>query len=84
MFQPILLVALRLAGEQEAALRSHYGDAVLPGAVPTGAGRQPGGGAVTVVLVTQERLTFGKGVLARDGSKTEDKTLVDSGHGVRK
>jgi len=62
VFQPILLVALRLAGKQEAALGRFDGDAVLPVAVAVGAGGQAGGGAVTVVLVPQERLSFGKGV----------------------
>lgn len=63
VFQPILLVALRLASKQEAAVRRHYGDAVLPGAVAVGASRQAGGGVVAVVLVPQKHLTFGKGVL---------------------
>lgn len=63
VLQPLLLVALRLAGEQEAALGRFYGDAVLPGAVAVGAGGQAGGDAVAVILVPQEDLALGKGVL---------------------
>ena len=61
--QPVLLIALRLAGEQEAALRRYYGDAVLPGAVTVGGGRQAGRGTVAVVLVAEEHLALRKGVL---------------------
>lgn len=63
MLQPVLLVALRLAGEQEGAVRRYYGDAVLPGPVAVGAGGQAGGGAVLVVLVAQEHFTFSEGIL---------------------
>lgn len=66
VLQPILLVALRLAGEQEGAVGRYYGDAVLPGTVAVGAGGQAGGGAVAVVFVPQEHLALGKGVL-QDG-----------------
>ena len=61
--QPVLLIALRLTGEQEAALRRHYGDAVLPGAVTVGGGGQAGRGAVTMVLVAKEHLALREGVL---------------------
>lgn len=63
MLQPVLLLALRLAGEQEAAVGRYYGDAVLPGAVAVGIGGQAGGGAVTVIFVPQEDLALGEGVL---------------------
>lgn len=69
MLQPVLLVALRLAGKQEAAVGRYYGDAVLPGAVAVGSGGQAGGDAVTVIFVPQEDLALGKGVLeTRTGS----------------
>lgn len=63
VFEPILLVALCLASEQEAAIGCYYGDTILPGAVAVGASWQARGGAVTVVLVPQEHFTFSKGVL---------------------
>lgn len=77
VFQPFLLVALCLAGEQEAAVRCFYGDTVLPGAVAVGAGRQAGGGAVTVVLVPQEHLTFGEGVLQTAGERKKQRSAVE-------
>lgn len=67
VFQPFLLVTLRLAGKQEAAIRRFYGDTMLPGAIAVGASRQAGRGTVTVVLVPQEHLTFSKGVLQTEG-----------------
>lgn len=39
VFQPILLLALRLTGKQEAAVGRYYGDAVLPGSVAVGSSR---------------------------------------------
>lgn len=63
MFQPIILVALRLTGKQEAAVRCFYGDTVLPGAVAVGARRQASRNLVAVVFVAYEDLTLGKGVL---------------------
>lgn len=51
VLQPVLLLALRLAGEQEAAVGRFYGDAVLPGAVAVGAGGKAGGDAVAVIFV---------------------------------
>lgn len=63
VLQPVLLVALRLAGKQEAAVGRYYGDAVLPGAVAVGAGWQTGRDAVTVILVPQEHLALREGVL---------------------
>lgn len=63
VLQPVLLVAFRLAGKQEAAVRRFYGDAMLTGTVTVGAGGQAGGDAVAVIFVPQEHLTLGKGVL---------------------
>lgn len=63
MLQPVLLLALCLAGEQEAAVRCFYGDTVLPGTVAVRAGGEAGGNAVTVVLVAQEHLALGKRIL---------------------
>lgn len=71
VLQPILLVALRLASKQEAAVGRFYGDAVLPGAVAVGAGGQAGVGVVAVVLVPQEHLTFGEGILRNRGRGEE-------------
>ena len=67
VLHPLLLVALHLAGEQEAAVGGSYGDAVLPGAVAVGAGRQAKGHVVTVVPAPQEDLAFGEGVLRTEG-----------------
>ncbi len=77
MFQPILLVALCLASKQEAALRCFYGDTVLPGAIAVGASRQARGGTVTVVLVPQEHLTFGKGVLQTEEDRKKQRSAVE-------
>lgn len=63
VFQPILLVALCLTSKQEAAVGRFYGDAVLPGAVAVGSGRQAGVDVVAVVLAAQKHLTFGEGIL---------------------
>lgn len=63
MLQPVLLVALRLTGKQEAAVRCFYGDAMLPGTITIGASGQAGGDTVAVILVPQEHLTLRKGVL---------------------
>lgn len=80
MFQPILLVALRLTSKQEAAVGCFYGDAVLPGAVAVGARGQAGGGAVTVVHVPQEHLAFGKGVLRTEGELINSDTDQQNGN----
>ena len=53
--QPVLLIALRLAGEQEAALRRYYGDAVGP-VVALGGGGEAGEDRVAVLLTADEDL----------------------------
>lgn len=63
VFQPFLLVVLHFTSKQKAAVRGFYGDTMLPGAIAVGARRQASRDAVTMVLVAQEHLTLGKGIL---------------------
>lgn len=58
-----MLLGLRLAGEQEAAVRRDDGDAVLPGAIAVGARGEAGADAVPQVAVGQVHLALGKRVL---------------------
>lgn len=63
VLKPVLLVALRLTGKQETAVRCFYGDAMLPSTITIGASRQAGGDTVAVIFVPQEHLTLCKGIL---------------------
>lgn len=68
---PILLLRIRLTGEQEAALRGFYGDAVLPRPVIVGSRGQADRHAVPVIPVSQKHLAFSKRVLTH----TEETTV---------
>ena len=59
---PIALLGLRLAGEQELPVGRYYGDAVGP-VVALGGGGQPGEDRVAVLLTANEHLPPGVRVL---------------------
>lgn len=63
MAHPFLLLRIRFTGEQEAALRGFYGDAVLPRPVIVGSRGQSDRNAVPVIPVSQKHLAFSKRVL---------------------
>lgn len=63
MVHPFLLIRIRFTGEQEAALRGFYGDAVLPRPVIVGSRGQSDRNAVPVIPVSQKHLAFSERVL---------------------